>query len=268
MLGALGHQTAQEQECLPRPLAPSPQAIIVRTDAARDALPDALRAGIVLTVVEAKGLEFDDVLLWNFFADSWAVEEWRGLVGLPAGGSAAAAEATAAALRLPAARPLRGGFSVDTHRALEGELKELYVALTRARTGVLIYDARPPPGSPAASASPCDWPRNIALGFASAHVAPATPGDLAAFPAASGPEEWAAQGRAFADAGRWELAVKCFTRAGLPSEVVRVRAALAEAEGRLADAAALLLGSGEQRFARDAARLLRAGGWPDLASRL
>lgn len=244
------------------------QAVIVRTDAARDALPDVLRAGIVLTVVEAKGLEFDDVLLWNFFADSGAAEEWRGLVGLPAGGDASAAEATASALRLPPARPLRGGFSADTHRALEGELKELYVALTRARTAVLIFDSRPSPGTPAATAAPCDWPRNIALSFCAAHVAPATPGDLAAFPAASDPEEWAAQGRAFADAGRWELAIKCFTRAGQPSEVVRVRAALSEAEGRVADAAALLLGSGESRFARDATRLLMVGGWPELAARL
>ena len=46
------------------------QAIIVRSEQARTRLPDELRVGIVLTVNEAKGLEFDDVLLYNFFADS------------------------------------------------------------------------------------------------------------------------------------------------------------------------------------------------------
>ena len=46
------------------------QAIIVRSNQAKGKLPDELKVGIVLTVNEAKGLEFDDVLLYNFFADS------------------------------------------------------------------------------------------------------------------------------------------------------------------------------------------------------
>ena len=46
------------------------QAIIVRSDQAKSKLPDELKVGIILTVNEAKGLEFDDVLLYNFFADS------------------------------------------------------------------------------------------------------------------------------------------------------------------------------------------------------
>ena len=46
------------------------QAIIVRSEQAKTMLPDELKVGIVLTVNEAKGLEFDDVLLYNFFADS------------------------------------------------------------------------------------------------------------------------------------------------------------------------------------------------------
>ena len=46
------------------------QAIIVRSNQAKSKLSDELKVGIVLTVNEAKGLEFDDVLLYNFFADS------------------------------------------------------------------------------------------------------------------------------------------------------------------------------------------------------
>ena len=46
------------------------QVIIVRSEEIKDKLPDKLKVGIVLTVSEAKGLEFDDVLLYNFFADS------------------------------------------------------------------------------------------------------------------------------------------------------------------------------------------------------
>ena len=46
------------------------QVIIVQNDEAKRNLPEALKAGVVLTVFEAKGLEFDDVLLYNFFSDS------------------------------------------------------------------------------------------------------------------------------------------------------------------------------------------------------
>lgn len=46
------------------------QAVIVRSKEARETLPISLQSAIVLTVYEAKGLEFDDVLLYNFFSDS------------------------------------------------------------------------------------------------------------------------------------------------------------------------------------------------------
>ena len=46
------------------------QAIIVRNQKAKDELPDDLSSAIVLTIFESKGLEFDDVLLYNFFTDS------------------------------------------------------------------------------------------------------------------------------------------------------------------------------------------------------
>ena len=46
------------------------QAIIVQSDEAKQILPESLHGAIVLTVFEAKGLEFDDVLLFNFFSNS------------------------------------------------------------------------------------------------------------------------------------------------------------------------------------------------------
>ena len=46
------------------------QAVIVQSDETKQCLPDVLKGGIALTVSEAKGLEFDDVLLYNFFSDS------------------------------------------------------------------------------------------------------------------------------------------------------------------------------------------------------
>jgi len=46
------------------------QAIIVQSEKSKENLPSELKTGIVLTVFESKGLEFDDVLLYNFFSDS------------------------------------------------------------------------------------------------------------------------------------------------------------------------------------------------------
>ena len=46
------------------------QAIIVANDQARDNIPVELSLGLVLTIFEAKGLEFDDILIYNFFKDS------------------------------------------------------------------------------------------------------------------------------------------------------------------------------------------------------
>ena len=43
------------------------QVIIVQSEEAKKNIPDVLKAGIVLTVFESKGLEFDDVLLYDFF---------------------------------------------------------------------------------------------------------------------------------------------------------------------------------------------------------
>lgn len=51
------------------------QVIIVQSEDTKKELPDVLQSGIVLTVFEAKGLEFDDVLLYNFFADSMVSTE-------------------------------------------------------------------------------------------------------------------------------------------------------------------------------------------------
>ena len=44
------------------------QVIIVREQRVKDELPEFMKSMLCLTVYEAKGLEFDDVILFNFFA--------------------------------------------------------------------------------------------------------------------------------------------------------------------------------------------------------
>lgn len=72
---------------------------------------------------EAKGLEFSDVLLYNFFKDSPSSNaNWR--VILKAGGNGTPAPV----------------FDEPRHAGVCTELKFLYVGLTRARSNLWIWD--------------------------------------------------------------------------------------------------------------------------------
>ena len=57
------------------------QAVLVRSREAREELPLDLGEALALTVIQSKGLEFDDVIIFNFFADSLATPgDWRALL--------------------------------------------------------------------------------------------------------------------------------------------------------------------------------------------
>ncbi|KAH9075544.1 hypothetical protein EDB83DRAFT_2515178 [Lactarius deliciosus] len=96
----------------------SKQCIIVRDDAARRRLKEDIgRVGIILTLLNSKGLEYDDVILYNFFGESADANLWQHLTDAHF-------------------RPLEG----SKHAALIYELKCLYVAITRARHRLWIVD--------------------------------------------------------------------------------------------------------------------------------
>ncbi|KAG2023676.1 hypothetical protein CC2G_001306 [Coprinopsis cinerea AmutBmut pab1-1] len=99
------------------------QCILVRDDEAKKALRQLVgNIGIIMTLYDSKGLEFDDVLLYQFFEDSTVdFGRWRVLASLLPGETA------------PQFDPTR-------HAGLCSELKSLYVAITRARKKLWIYD--------------------------------------------------------------------------------------------------------------------------------
>ncbi|KAH9017014.1 hypothetical protein EDB85DRAFT_2295003 [Lactarius pseudohatsudake] len=96
----------------------SKQCIIVRDEAARQRLKeDVGRVGIILTLLNSKGLEYDDVILYNFFGESADANLWQHL--------------TNAHFR---------ELEDPKHAALIYELKCFYVAITRARHRLWIVD--------------------------------------------------------------------------------------------------------------------------------
>ncbi|GBB97473.1 hypothetical protein RclHR1_00030030 [Rhizophagus clarus] len=100
------------------------QVIIVRDDKTKLRLKKLIgRGAIVMTVFDAKGMEFNDVLLYNFFTGSLAPKKWR--VIPPILGEDCKSVQT---------------FFHEKHYILSSEFKHLYVAVTRAKQRLLICD--------------------------------------------------------------------------------------------------------------------------------
>ncbi|KAG2070627.1 hypothetical protein BDR04DRAFT_1099616 [Suillus decipiens] len=105
------------------------QCILVRDDAARQKLREQVgEIGLIMTLYESKGLEFNDVLLYNFFEDSVVdLSRWRIVLnGVEGEGHAP-------------------NFDRDEARyaGVCSELKLLYVGITRARKNMWIVDKAP-----------------------------------------------------------------------------------------------------------------------------
>ncbi|KAJ7222624.1 hypothetical protein GGX14DRAFT_558715 [Mycena pura] len=103
------------------------QCILVRDEAAREKLREQVGdIGLIMTLYESKGLEFNDVLLYNFFEDSTVSEaQWRVVLNAVDTG------------RRKASAPV---FDKVRHAGVCVDLKFLYVAITRARNNVWIAD--------------------------------------------------------------------------------------------------------------------------------
>ncbi|KAG8732510.1 hypothetical protein FRC10_000885 [Ceratobasidium sp. 414] len=100
------------------------QAILVRSDAMAEELENKLHGLCpVITIVNCKGLEFDDILIYNFFSQSPApFEDWQFVTGLPE-------------------HKRRRERELVVPLVLCLELKLLYVAMTRARKRCWIWDS-------------------------------------------------------------------------------------------------------------------------------
>ncbi|KAK0198014.1 hypothetical protein F5146DRAFT_1130958 [Armillaria mellea] len=170
------------------------QCIIVRDEIAKEKLRQKVGdIGLVLTVYESKGLEFNDVLLYNFFADSSAgLAQWRVVLN--------AIEEKKQDPRNPPPQ-----FDHIRHASICNELKSLYVAITRARENIWIAD-----GSETGEPMRIFWTNKDLINN---HTRGSDAPRLAS---SSTPEEWAAEGRELFNAKRFFQAKHCYIKAGIP----------------------------------------------------
>ena len=142
-------------------------AILVLDEETRQSVPEELKGNLILTIYERKGLEFDDVLIYNFCKSSKCANDWRVVTGylnsvieiqkeaekevLNARISSGVkqnklnrdeeAPAANAALLFPTrTRPRPLHFDSQKQKLLACELKQFYTAVTRARDRVWIFD--------------------------------------------------------------------------------------------------------------------------------
>ncbi|KLO20395.1 hypothetical protein SCHPADRAFT_897689 [Schizopora paradoxa] len=170
------------------------QCILVRNDYARDQLRKQVgEIGVILTLYESKGLEFDDVLLFNFFEDSTCdASQWRIVLN-------AVDPDAIQGQSVPQFNDLR-------HAGICTELKFLYVAMTRARKNLWIVD-KSDKGS--AMRTFFDSKNLVEL---------CTPDKTPSLAVSSSPDEWDKMGRSLFVNKQYHQAVHCFDRACLPIE--------------------------------------------------
>ncbi|KAG5460115.1 MAG: hypothetical protein BJ554DRAFT_7879, partial [Olpidium bornovanus] len=190
------------------------QVILVRSQESKRKLPPEFRQALVMTVFEAKGLEFGDVLLYNFFKDSKATKEWRTVTAYQE-----RRESLPGAVRkIPEGypngkdvRPLE--FDPSKHSLLESELKHLYTAVTRARVNLWVYDESVENSAPA-----FDYfqRQGVALAVDKSQISDEGAGklDIKVFPQKSSKEEWQAKGQQLFKLSLYGPAARCFSISG------------------------------------------------------
>nr|KAF6421423.1 hypothetical protein HJG59_018697 [Molossus molossus] len=188
------------------------QVILVANEMAKEKIPEELELALVLTVYEAKGLEFDDVLLYNFFTDSEAYKEWK-IISSFTPSSSDCREDNGPLIDVPLEKPSssQGRSSMvnpEMYKLLNGELKQLYTAITRARANLWIFDENLEKRAPA-------FGYFIRRNFVKVVKMDENKDfDDSMFVKTSTPEEWIAQGEYYAKHQCWKVAAKCYQKGG------------------------------------------------------
>ncbi|MED6110877.1 hypothetical protein PIB30_047024 [Stylosanthes scabra] len=171
------------------------QVILVRDDSVRREVLDYVgNEALVLTILECKGLEFQDVLLYNFFGSSPLKNQWRVVYEYMKEQDM---------LEAKELQPYPS-FSESKHNILCSELKQLYVAITRTKQRLWICENTEEFSRPMFDY----WKKKCLVQFKELDDSLAQ-----AMKVASSPEEWKSRGIELYNQNNYEMATMCFERA-------------------------------------------------------
>ncbi|KAI3817066.1 hypothetical protein L1987_10853 [Smallanthus sonchifolius] len=171
------------------------QVILVRDDIAKTEICEYIgKQALVLTIMECKGLEFQDVLLYNFFGTSPLKDQWRVIYEYMK-------ERDWLDEKLSQSFP---NFCESRHSVLCSELKQLYVAITRTRQRLWICENKEELSKPMFDY----WKRRglVQIRMLDDSVAQA-------MRVASSPQEWRERGKKLFYESNFVMATMCFERA-------------------------------------------------------
>ena len=176
----------------------SEQVILVRDEETQTRLRSKIGSkALVLTVLESKGMEFSDCLIFNFFSSGGCGNMWRSILSaLPAFDESADSYV-----------PKHAPFDQRLHWSLQSELKKLYVLLTRTKQNLFIFE----------SDKQVREPIQFLWGHkkVQAVVIKSFDEDVKMIlTQKSTPEQWCEKGREFRARKNHELAQQCFGREG------------------------------------------------------
>ncbi|MQM02501.1 hypothetical protein Taro_035269 [Colocasia esculenta] len=171
------------------------QVVLVRDESSKKEISSHVgKQALVLTIIECKGLEFQDVLLYNFFGASPVRNQWRVIYGYMQSQN----------LLHPSLNRGFPCFEMTKHNVLCSELKQLYVAITRTRQRLWICESNTEYSRPM-----FEYWKSLCL-----VQTRQLDGSLAqAMRVASSKEEWRARGIKLYKEGNFEMATMCFERA-------------------------------------------------------
>ncbi|PNT61766.1 uncharacterized protein LOC100839489 [Brachypodium distachyon] len=172
------------------------QVILVRDDATKKQVVDLVgKQALVLTIVECKGLEFQDVLLYNFFGSSPLRNKWRVLYGYMK-------DRNIIAQSEEVSHP---DFDRSKHYLLCSELKQLYVAITRTRQRLWICENTDDHCRPM-----FDYWKKLCL----VEVRLLDSSLVQAMQTGSSTDDWRLRGTKLFNEGQFKMATMCFEKAG------------------------------------------------------
>mmetsp|Transcript_32024 Transcript_32024/g.31727 ORF Transcript_32024/g.31727 Transcript_32024/m.31727 type:complete len:832 (-) Transcript_32024:2782-5277(-) len=122
------------------------QVIIVRNQETKEKLHPLLQHALCLTVYESKGLEFEDVILYNFFTDTEVSrDKWKILSQMEKSEERSDYKVNSFEELEEGVPKLKCSTYIDQSKLalLCTELKHLYVAITRPKSRLVIYDENP-----------------------------------------------------------------------------------------------------------------------------